>query len=325
MAIKKLNHNLKRGQTVKSFRVCVADDNREEAFLLCEGLKINGYDAVSVHNGYDAITKCTEEDIDLLLLDIGLPDIEGYDVCKLLKENPATRDISIIFVTARGDSHDVAQGFALGAVDYIPKPYNLPFVMVSVESAMRTKQLPNPMNISQELIYEAQELLHDTVYTDQLTGLRNRRFFMERLQEEVERARRYGFALSCVIIDVDELRPLDSDLGTASLDDLLVEIAMAMRDNSRNFDILARYESSVFSAALPHAPLEDAVGYANKIRERLSKLTFGEPPTKALLTFGIVSCSNSNSECAESMLCEAMRGLLTAKSSSEERMYAKNL
>ncbi len=312
---------------VTSFRVCVADDNREEAFLLCEGLKMNGYDAVPVYNGSDALRVCAQEHIDLILLDVGMPDIDGYDVCRRLKADPKTRDISVIFVTARGESNDVAHGFDLGAVDYIPKPFNLPFVMVCVESARRTMQLPNPLNISQELLFEEQELLHDTIYTDHLTGLRNRRYFQERMQEEIERAQSFNLALSCIMIDVDEVTPLELDWGTAAMDDLLVEIGMSMRDFSRNFDILARYDSTVFIAALPHAPLEDAMAYVNKVRERISSQSFGEPPTKAALTFGVVVLGDGNLQVkyADTLISEAMRGLLTAKSSCKERVFAKSL
>lgn len=286
---------------------------------------MNGYDAVPVYNGTDALYECEHGDIDLLLLDVGMPDIDGYEVCKRLKANPETRDISVIFVTARGDSHDVAYGFELGAIDYIPKPFNLPFVMVSVESARRTVQLPNPMSISQELLFEEQDQLHDTIYTDFLTGLRNRRFFQERLQEEIERARRFNLSLSCIMIDVDEVSPLEQEWGTAAMDDLLVEIGLSMRDYSRNFDIIARYDSSVFIAALPHANLDDAMRYVNRIRECLSDQTFGEPPTKAKLTFGVVVLTDSEMECAESLISKAMHGLLAAKSSSKERICARSI
>lgn len=303
-----------------SYRVCVADDCVDEVSVLCEGLKLHNYDAVASFTGQQALDRCSEGGIDLLLLDIGLPDINGFEVCKRLKQNPKTADIPIIFVTAKGSASDVSQGYDLGAVDYIAKPYNLPMVMISVGMAMRTKFMSG-------LLDNPSELIEDTVYTDLLTGLRNRRFLIERLQEEVEKAHRYDYPLSCLMLDVDEIRGEDEELGAASLDDLLVEIALAMRSASRNYDILARFEGPMFAAVLPHAPLKDAVSYAKKIEEEISCTTFCDPsfPTRARLNFGIVSCRNGSAQGAEQVLGEAMRNLLRASTHPKSRIFGRDL
>jgi len=298
----------------------VADDCVDEAMVLCQGLQINDYDVTAVHTGQAALERCAQGVVDLLLLDVGLPDIDGYEVCRRLKEKQETRDIPVIFVTAKGTAEDVAEGYRLGAVDYIAKPYNLPIVMVRVDSAMRTRQMTGAVGPDHDL-------LDDTAYTDRLTGLRNRRFLLERLQEEVEKAHRYDYPVSCIIVDVDEVQGLDNELGAASMDDLLAEIAMTMRNASRNYDILARYDGALFAAVLPHALLKDAVSYANKIQSEISATTFSDPsfPTQAKLSFGIVSCRNGSARGADKILGEAMRGLLKAKSRSRDRINAHDL
>lgn len=303
---------------MQRIRVCVADDYVDEASVLCEGLRLNGYEAIPTHNGQDTLNVCFEGGIDLLLLDIGLPDIDGHEVCRRLKDDPSTRDIPIIFVTARGQRPDVQQGYELGAVDYIPKPYNLPMVMVRVDSVVRTRQ-------SLGAVRFGEENLLDTCYTDQLTGLRNRRYLLERLQEELDKASRYNYPVACVVVDLDETQAMDLEMGSASMDDLLAEIAMTMRHLSRSFDIVARYDTSLFAAVLPHAGLDDAVSYANKIREEASAMTFSDPPTHARLSFGVVACQKSGCYSAESVLGEAMHGLLQAKSHAESGMVARHL
>ncbi len=305
---------------MRPYKVLVADDCREETAVLCEGLKLNGYEAVGVLTGAQAIARCADGDIDLLLLDIGLPDISGHEVCKRLKENKKTKDIPIIFVTARGEAVDIAQGYALGAVDYITKPYNLPFVMIRVESAMRTRQ-------TNDYLAASVELLQDPIYTDHLTGLRNRRFLLERLQEEIEKSHRYDYPVACVVLDVDEIRAVDEEMGGASLDDLLVEIALSLRNSSRTHDILARYEGALFVAVLPHARLKDAIGYANKIQEEVTATTYSDPsfPTRAKLSFGIVACRNGHSRNADEVLAEAMRNLFHAATHPGNRIVAKEL
>jgi len=301
------------------YRVCVTDDNEECAAVLCEGLRLHQYDAVVAHSGKETLDVCQQEKVDLVLLDICLPDMSGYDVCRALKENATTRDVIVVFVTVKGTAEDITKGYSLGAADYITKPYNLPMVMVRVDAAIRKRSLQNRLDET--------ESIQDTAYTDHLTGLRNRRYLTERFQEEVEKAHRYNYPVSCAVFDLDEVLALDPELGPASLDDLLVEIAMALRSHSRTFDILTRYDGTMFAAVLPHTPLEQAVGYASKIQQEIQATTFSDPsfPTQAKLSVGIVACRNGSARGAEYVLGEAMHGLLEAKSVRGDRFVARNL
>lgn len=286
---------------------------------MCEGLRLHNYEAVAVHTGTEALDACANGGVDLVLLDVCLPDISGYEVCQRLKQDVATREISIIFVTVKGSPQEVAKGFSLGASDYICKPYNLPMVMVRVDAAMREKRRQDRLRLEHELLLEE-------TYTDHLTGLRNRRYLLERLQEEVEKAHRYNYPVSCVIFDVDDVRPVDEELGPVSMDDLLAEIGMTIRNYSRTYDVLARYDGTMFAAILPHVPLEDARHYAVKIMNEVGSTTYSDPnfPTEASVSVGIVACQNGSAQGAEYVLGEAMRGLLQAKSLGE-RLVVRNL
>jgi len=305
---------------VSRCRVCVADDCVESAEVLCEGLKNHNYEAFAVHTGAEVLDVVEKGAIDLILLDVCLPDISGYEVCERLKSNVKTREIPIVFVSVRGEPTDIIKGFHLGAADYISKPYNLPIVMVRVDAVLRDKVLQDKMRVEQEYLLE-------NSYTDQLTGLKNRRYLLERLQEEVEKAHRYNYPVACVVFDVDEVKAIDEELGPVSLDDLLAEIAMTMRNYSRTYDVLARYDGTMFAAILPHLPLKDAFAYASKIMREVDSTTFSDPnfPTEASVSVGIVSCQNGSALGAEFVLGEAMRGLLQAKSKNGERIIARNL
>lgn len=298
----------------------MADDNVESAEVLCEGLKAHNYDAIAVHTGQDALRVCREGGVDLLLQDICLPDISGYEVCGQLKSDPATAEIPVIFVTVKGEMRDVIRGFELGAADYITKPYNLPIVIVRVDAVLRDKGAHDRLRTEHEVLLESS-------YTDELTGLRNRRYLMERLQEEVEKAHRYNYPVSCAVFDVDDVRAQDEELGPVSLDDLLAEVAMTLRNYSRTYDVLARYEGTMFAALLPHLPLDDAVRYAGKIMREVESTTFSDPnfPTEAGMSAGVVACQNGSAKGAEFVLGEAMRGLLQAKSLRDQRIVARNL
>lgn len=305
---------------MSKLRVCVADDCAETALVLCEGLLLHNYDAIAVHSGEEALELCAQEKIDLVLLDVCLPKMSGYDVCKQLKADICTAEIAVIFVTVKGAPEDVSYGFQLGATDYITKPYNLPMVMIRVDAALQKK-------IQHDRLRTQHDFFLDNSYTDYLTGLRNRRYLLERLQEEVEKAHRYNYPVSCVVFDVDEIHGLDEELGAVSIDDLVTEIAMTLRNHSRNYDILGRYDGTLFAAVLPHAPLEHAIGYAEKIVREVGSTTFSDPnfPTEARLSAGIVSCQNGSALGAEYVLGEAMRSLFQAKSKADDRIVAHNL
>ena len=302
------------------YRVCVADDCSESADVLAEGLRLHNYEAVVARNGEEALAVCAEGNIDLILLDVCMPDIDGYEVCKRLKASSKTRDTLVVFVTVKGAAEDISLGHRLGASDYITKPYNLPVVMLRVDAALRRKHVEDRLRIENEAVVEG-------IYTDHLTGLRTRKYLLERLEDEVEKAHRYGFPVSCAVFDVNEIAAIDENVGTVSIDDLVVEIAMMLRDQARACDVLARCDFSEFAAVLPHASLDDAVAFANRILQEVAATTFCNPmfPTQATLCAGIVTCQDSVGHQADYVFREAMCRLLEAKSIANEPIVARAL
>lgn len=303
---------LHKGNSVKDYKVCVVDDFADEASVLCDGLRLNGYEAVAAHTGLEAVERCAQGDIELVLLDVGLPDIDGYEVCRRLKSEPKTAEIPVIFVTARGSATDVEAGFALGAVNYIVKPYNLPIVMVHVDSALRTRAATGPLHPT---------CLEDPVYTDSLTGLKNNRFLLERLQEETDKSKRYGHPVSCILLDVDGAVPIDEEeMAAPNMDDVLVEIAMAMRSSSRNYDIIARYDGPVFAAVLPHISRDHAQVYARKIADEIQASAMHDPfcPVIPQLSFGLATCPGEGWHGnGQDLLRAAMQDLLRSRGCAE--------
>ncbi|MEK7794150.1 MAG: diguanylate cyclase [Candidatus Hydrogenedentota bacterium] len=302
-------------------RVCVVDDDAESIEPLAEDLRLHHYEVVTAYSGKDALEVCSRGSIDLVLLDVAMPEIDGYEVCRRLKSDPATADIVVVFVTVKGSHEDITQGYALGAADYITKPYNLPMVIVRAEAALNNRGIKAEDRL-------ADSALADNGYTDHLTGLRNRRYLMERLQEESEKAHRYDVPMSCVVLDLDDVRAVDEENGPVSVDDLLAEVAMSLRHYTRAHDVLARYDGTLFAAVLPHTPLENALRYINNILNEIDSSTYSDPnfPTKASMSVGVVSCRNGSARSAEYILGEAMRNLFQAKRcSTEERVVARNL
>ncbi len=297
-------------------KVCVVDDSYETACVLSEGLRQIDFDAVVATSGEEALHVCMTQEIDLVLLDICMPEMDGYEVCRRLKDNPRTRDIIVIFVTVKDSKEDIARGYALGAVDYITKPFNLPIVMMSVRRALRTFRGLPP------------DELDDPACTDPLTGLGNERHLLKRLHEEATKASRYSYPLSCVAFDLVDICPVDEELGVVSLDDLLLDVAIVLRNHSRCGDVLARYDNTVLVAVLPHCGISDAVNYATKITEEVDGTIFADPafPTTARLAVGIAAVHPTRQLNGVDLFGKAMSCLLQAKSKPHtERLVARDL
>lgn len=291
-------------------RICVVDDEAALTEILCEGLQAHDFETYPSNSGDDALKVCQEQDIDLVLLDVNMPNMNGYDVCKALKSNPKTEDIAVIFVTGKGQPEDHEIGFNLGAVDYITKPFNLPMVMVRVEAALRMK----PASRSADILDS--DIMSNISETDALTGLRSQRFLMDRFQEEIDRSSRFNFPVSCVIIDVDTILPRDEGKGPVDVKDLLSEIAMELRGYTRSYDVLARFEGTLFVAILPHTDMSQAMEYGTKIMKDIDATTFSDPnfPTKAAVSVAVTTLQDGVIATADRAFGETMKTLLQAKS-----------
>jgi diguanylate cyclase (GGDEF)-like protein len=303
---------------VETVRVCVADDNREAADVLCEGLRNNEYEAVAAADGNEALEVCRTQAIDILLLDVCMPGMDGYEVCRQIKADPETRDIEVIFVTVKGSQEDVDRAFELGARDFITKPFNLPMVMVRVDAAARQRG-------AGQLLDEGDAVAE--AFTDSETGLYNRGYLLRRLDEEVEKAGRYNYPMSFVVFDVDDVQPVDEEVGGVGLEEVLPDVALCVRRLSRTADVLARYDGSQLAAILPHCSVNDAICYAGKILGEVDATTFSDPnfPTVARMSIGITTCQNGSAESGESVLGTAMQCLLQAKSLGSDRVVARDL
>ncbi len=300
-------------------RVLIVDDEKDEVDILVEAVQDEGYRTVAAYNGEEALAIARQGDVDLVLLDVVMPRKNGYEVCKELKSDDRTRDISVVFVTVKGAVEEVSGGLDLGAHDYVTKPYDIPIVMARVRAALRAKSL-------QDRLRQENVQLRDLTYTDELTGLRNSRYFHERLNEEVARAARYGFPLSCLVIEVDGYEELNQEFGRAPEQDIIAEVGMVLKTNSRSFDIVSREDGGRFWALLPHTSLDDALSYAEKVRSQVAETLFFYPSAPSKVTISIGVCSSGADEAdGEQLLNGAMDALDEARRTSDKRIGGHQL
>jgi diguanylate cyclase (GGDEF)-like protein len=240
-------------------RILVVDDNPLIVQALYHTFS-NDCQVFMATSGESAIEVCRERQPDLVLLDVMMPGLDGYQTCERLKADPATSDIPIIFVTGQGDSAAEVRGLAAGAVDFIVKPFNPVIVRARARAHLTIKR--------------QSDLLRELAYSDALTGVGNRRCFDLRLQNEFLRAQRSGTSLALMMINVDRFRQYNERYGYQAGDDCLRLVAAALRTHMRGAgDTLARHGGDVFACILPDTSLAAAVSLAREIEERVRALT----------------------------------------------------
>lgn len=239
-------------------KILVVDDEPINVQMLAEGLSKH-YQVLVASVGQEAIRICLAQQPSLVLLDINLPDMSGYEVCKALKSNPETKHVPIIFITGMDSDESELKGLKLGAADFFSKPIKIPVVLARV-------------SIQMELIRKT-ALLEALVDLDGLTGIPNRRHFDKNFDEEWRRAARRNTSLSMCFIDVDFFKQYNDNYGHAAGDECLKRVAAELDKNiKRAGDSVARFGGEEFVVLLPALTITEAKHFAENLRQRISTL-----------------------------------------------------
>ena len=300
-------------------RVLVVDDDREVREALAEVLDSNGYEVLTAKDGEEALaTLDRDESIELVLLDMNMPEPDGFDILRRLKAYDRRRDVPVICLSARSAVEDKVAGLKLGAADYLAKPFDVQELFARMARPLRVKRVL-------ERLDRAKTAAEHLSLTDQLTGLPNRRDLQRRLKEELDRSARAGESLGCLMIDVDRFKDVNDSFGHAAGDAVLTEIALALEASLRSFDVVARYGGDEFVALLPGASLEGARQVAEALCDVISTLavTIGSQHTLRLsISVGAVSHDPDASEDAAALLERADAALFEAKRTGRNRAIA---
>ncbi len=278
----------------------IVDDVATNIEILASALK-SAYRLRIATGGMEALAVALKDPHpDLILLDIMMPDLDGFEVCKRLKEDDRTRNIPVIFVTARDTPDDEEAGLRLGAVDYITKPFNLPIVRARIRNHIALKQKT--------------DLLERLANIDGLTGLPNRRRLDEQLEIEWRRTLRNSEPISVLMMDVDRFKEYNDRNGHAAGDQCLGLIADTLRlALSRPGDLVARYGGEEFTAILPDTSAEGAATLAERLRENVEAATRALPGGPVTISVGTATQVPLEGEVSSTLLEAADRQLFQAK------------
>lgn len=292
--------------------ILLVDDAPTNIQMLNETLK-DGYHLFFATNGRDALRIASESVPDLILLDVIMPDMDGYEVCRTLKTDPILRNVPIIFITAMNQQEDEAIGLELGAVDYITKPFNPTIVRLRIRNQIELKR--------------QRDLLARLSHLDGLTGIPNRRALDEALEREWRRGTRSLRPLSLLMIDIDHFKAYNDSCGHLLGDDCLRAFAQSLKvPLGRAADFVGRYGGEEFLAVLPETDEAGAQIVANEILEGVAQLAIPHPasPLGPIVTASIgVATSVANREYEHTrLLQEADKALYQAKQEGRNRIVS---
>ena len=283
-------------------RVLVIDDEPSIHKLIAARLRPEGIVVTGELDGVRGIARAITESIDLILLDVGLPNLDGFQVCRKLKEHPSTRNIPIIFLTGDTTMDAKIRGLDMGAVDYVTKPFEQAELRARVRAGLRTKRL--------------QDILERQSFLDGLTGLWNRPYLDQRLETELNVAHRYGRPLGLMMTDIDHFKLVNDTYGHLFGDIVLQGVAEELRGYARRSDIVARYGGEEFAVLLTDTPLSAGTFVAERLRASVENRRFEVHDQLVTVTasFGLACTENVVGDVTpEALIDAADRALFASK------------
>ena len=235
--------------------ILIVDDMIENVVFLEKILQKSGFRTISAQSGDAALDLLTEYIPDLILLDIVMPGLSGFETCARIQSNKDFIDIPVIFLSAKKDEKTIIESFIYGGLDYVIKPFNSPELLARVNTHLQLKK--------------AKEKLHTLAFTDTLTGLYNRRKFFESLDLEQARILRYKEDSSFIMVDIDHFKHINDNCGHDIGDKALIRFAGILKSALRETDLAGRLGGEEFGIILPQTDMVKASIVAERIRARI--------------------------------------------------------
>jgi two-component system cell cycle response regulator len=265
--------------------ILIVDDNVHNLQVLAVIVEKLGCDSVLAMDGQQALEYVEIERPDLILLDVMMPRMDGYEICSLFKKNSQLKDIPVIFLTAKSEIEDIVKGFEVGGVDYVIKPFNAIELKARIKTHLSLKKSNDEIRSANEELREANNIIEKknsqlkemmeqlelAAKTDMLTGLYNRRHMMAKIEEEVSKFKRHKRSFSFIMADIDFFKKVNDIYGHNGGDYVLKVVANILSTSIRAVDTVARWGGEEFLIMLPEVEVEGAGISAERIRKNVAE------------------------------------------------------
>ena len=285
--------------------VLVVDDDPDKLKLLQFALTQAGYNVRTADDGEAGLAAVASFDPDLIVSDVMMPRMNGYELARRIRDNPQTRFIPIILQTAAGSrAEDQRLGSEVGALGYITDPTDLDLLLARARTLLDFKAYL--------------DTCEEQASTDHLTGLANRRRFERQLEREVARTARHGRPFSLITIDIDHFKKVNDTHGHEAGDEAIKTLARVLQQGTRGIDLAARIGGEEFAVILTETSITGAVEVAERLRTALKSVEISLVGTIAA-SFGVAECP-SEAETARELLARADAALYHAKRTGRDRV-----
>ena len=281
-------------------KILIIDDSPDAVAVAKVRLAHEGHEILCARGGKQGLETAARDNPDLILLDVDMPGMTGFEVCQRLKSEALTSSIPVIFLSGSGGADDKVKGLDLGGVDFVTKPFDVFELRARVRAALRTKRL--------------QDLLRKHALIDPLTELSNRRALDECLEREWARHLRHGGHLSVITADIDHFKKVNDQFGHAAGDEVLRQVARLLSAGCRESDTAARWGGEEFVVVAPEIPLQGAAAFAERLRMSVCSrpLAVHDMTLEVTVSFGVANSEGRKS--AAALLQAADEALYRAKS-----------
>jgi diguanylate cyclase (GGDEF)-like protein len=285
--------------------ILVVDDNPDKLLLLESALKLAGYRVTTATDGDEALAAIESYQPDLVITDVMMPRMNGYELAQRIRSNPRTKFIPVIMQTAAGRRvEDLRRASEVGALGYITDPTDLDLLLARTRTLLEFKAYL--------------DVCEEAAFTDHLTGLANRRRFERQLEREVNRTLRLEHPFSLLMIDIDNFKRLNDTFGHDMGDEAIRRIGKVLREGTRGIDLAARIGGEEFAVLLVETELTRGLVVAERLRLAIRDLSI---PSVDYLTasFGVAECP-SNARTSTDILKAADNLLYQAKRTGRDRV-----
>ena len=328
---------MEKTDNTEKINVLLVDDRPENLLALETILKNPGLNLIRALSGNEALGMLFDYDFALILLDVQMPEMDGFETAELIRGSEETRHIPIIFVTAISkEQKHVFRGYEAGAVDYLFKPLDPDILQNKVNIFLELYQQKKTLEVltrnlektieeletGKKIIEEKNKLLNDLSIRDGLTGLYNHRHMEDVSKQEFNRANRYQTDLSCLLMDLDYFKKVNDTFGHVFGDVVLKEFSRRVKRNLRGADPAFRYGGEEFMVLLPHTGSEGARQTAEKLRAycETNPYTDGTTSTIVTVSIGLASVKEHDPKSAGDLISYADKALYRAKADGRNRI-----
>jgi diguanylate cyclase (GGDEF)-like protein len=291
--------------------ILIVDDMDTNLKILKELLN-KTYNIVSSISSTRVLDIALEHKPDLILLDIMMPEYNGYEVCKKLKNNPKTKDIPVIFITVRTDEDSIEKAYNAGGIDFISKPFKPKELLMRISTQLKLKKLIEDLESS-----KAQ--LKDLASIDSLTKLYNRRYCMKISQHLITEMKQDNTNISVMMLDIDEFKSINDTYGHLGGDKVLIDIANKIQNFMQDLGVVCRYGGEEFVILLPKLDINEAYLLAKKLNENIAntKIYFENKEINLTISIGVADVKVHEEDTIEKALHRADKALYRVKNSGK--------